>query len=942
MYGNASTIGRTHQNPLVGRDAEREMLLRLLLDAEHSIRHYVMRDEARLPKQQGSFQAMGAPMVMPLDTQRRPQCVVLMGEAGIGKTRLAEEVSRVAQQRGWMVMWSRVYAQESGIPYRLWTDILRKALAVFETVPNQESEGEGMQGKAFPASMEPLSTLLPELQTKALAHAMLTATLEQEPLRLRMAARDLLIAVSEQTPLVIVLDDIQWADASSCDMLGYVARHIHGYPILLVVTCREHEIAAHPLRRLIDHMQREHTITSVRVQPLSEEEIGVLVSHLPHVEETRVAHIRTQAAGNPFFAEELARTIPPELPRTVEAALEHRMNRLSRACRQLLDKASVLGGFFDLSLICLMEAKGDSAAEEQVLDQLDEALQAGVLTEEGGGAHIIYHFWHPLLVSHLYDHLSAMRRTRLHRQAADIIQRTAVGHEDEVAATITHHLLHGDAEATRIAHYAELAAERAYALSAYPEAERHYRLAVAHRDASVLMEGEENGQRAAPGALTDADIPHLAYLLERLAECTSILGNFVGARRLYEHVFVVRRSIPMSGPPSVSTLDQHHEAQIQALLWGEIGRLWRYTGNSSQAHECCTRGMEILRAAGVETGPAWARLYYQQGGLYLHEGLYDEARIAVHKALALFTQFEGTRQHAPEIADIASLAKLRHTTRTERTLQGDPVDLGRTHAFLGILYDSIGQPDEALSHLQTAQSCYEQYDQKREIAHVSCNIGHIYVKMAQDQLAIAALNRSRGIAEQIGDRPLPAVIDYNMATLAFFTHDLVQAETLYRRALKAAEGFNDREYVSRWNVELAAMLQEQGGKEQLKEARLCVARALRIGRSMHNTPCIGGALIALGNLYLSEAMQTSKKLPSTRTHLLEKAQRAIVQAQHMTGLEAETQIRGQLAHAQLTLLLGKRKQAQQEMRQVLERASACKLAMVERSAKEFTQKITEA
>jgi tetratricopeptide (TPR) repeat protein len=221
---------------------------------------------------------------------------------------------------------------------------------------------------------------------------------------------------------------------------------------------------------------------------------------------------------------------------------------------------------------------------------------------------------------------------------------------------------------------------------------------------------------------------------------------------------------------------------------------------------------------------------------------------------------------------------------------------------------------------------------------VSCNIGHIYVKMGQDQLAMAALNRSRSIAEQIGDRPLPAVIDYNMAALAFFAHDLVQAEILYRRALRVAEGFNDREYVSRWNVELAAVLQQQGGKEQLKEARLCVARALRIGRSMRNNPCIGSALIAIGNLYLQQAMQTSKKLPATRARLLEQAQHAIVQSLHMTGLEAETQIRGQLAHAQLTVLLGKKKQSQQEMRQVLERAHVCKLAMVERSAKEFTQK----
>ncbi len=85
-------------------------------------------------KQNARLQLPGQRRVsgIPLDTQRRPQCALLMGEAGIGKTRLAEEVSREAQRNGWSIIWSRVYPQESGIPYRIWTDVLRK---VIELVP---------------------------------------------------------------------------------------------------------------------------------------------------------------------------------------------------------------------------------------------------------------------------------------------------------------------------------------------------------------------------------------------------------------------------------------------------------------------------------------------------------------------------------------------------------------------------------------------------------------------------------------------------------------------------------------------------------------------------------------------------------------------------------------------------------------------------------------
>src|SRR5260370_42686446 len=127
-----------------------------------------------------------------------------------------------------------------------------------------------------------------------------------------------------------------------------------------------------------------------------------------------------------------------------------------------------------------MEAGGPDAAEDALLDLLDEALQAGVLTEEGSGARIIYHFWHPLLASHLYDSLSAGRRASLHRRAAEVLREIYQGSEEEGAAAIVYHLVNGGAESSQIAYYAELAGGRAYGLSAYPEAERHYRLAVHH------------------------------------------------------------------------------------------------------------------------------------------------------------------------------------------------------------------------------------------------------------------------------------------------------------------------------------------------------------------------------------------------------------------------------------------------------------------------------
>lgn len=879
-------IGRTHQSPLVGREHELEVLADMLLDVEQS---------ARAP-----LVALRRTTGIPMHTQRRPQTVFLMGEAGIGKTRLAEEVSRQAQGRGWSIMWSRIYAQESAIPYRLWTEALRKAIS--------QSAWRWQEVGKHPTVYQPLAAILPELGSM-LPRRTPVLTPEQEQVRLWEATLALLITLSQSSPLLIVLDDVQWADFSSCALLAHLARNVQGHPILLVCTCRENEIAAHPLRDFIAHMQREHTVTTLSVDPLTGEQIARLVSHLP---EPMVQHIKDQAAGNPFFAEELARTTPPAVPNSVAAALDSRISRLSTACQQLLGNAAVLGGAFDLPVIFAMEASGTLADEDTVLDLLEEAQRAGVLAEEGTGSRISYHFWHPMLVSHLYERVSGARRLRLHRRAATILQRTYQKREEEVAATIAHHLEQGGADPLTIAHYAELAGDRAYTLSAHSEAERYYRLAVEQLEQPAGVEtqiAEETNDRQ-----DTRDLPtRLAYLLERLAECNMILGRFPAARKFYERLLEMHRQR--------TTVASAIERQEEALLWGELARTWRFS-ELARARECCERGEAVLREAGIVGGPAWAGLRYLQSALYLQEGRFNEGYQAAQEALTLFEQ-----QAKPE-SEVEQTLNTK-TTRVQRTLNGDPIDLGRTHVSLGMLDDSLGQRTRALHHLNTALAIYEQYDYKRGIAHVTCDIGYIHLKRGEHDQARVSLRQALNLAERVDDAPLTSVIFSNMAGLAADTGEFEEAETLYRRSLSLAASINDREYMSRWNAALADVLREQG---KYDEAAACIVRALLIGRAMRNAPCTGLALVALGRLRMAQA-SAPDKLPSVRTRLLARAREDLQRALDLKGLEAETRTHGQLALAQLLLLLGDTAQARTLANKVIEEARSHELPLVEEKAR---------
>lgn len=905
------TIGRVHRNPLVGREKERTLLHSLLLQIEQ------FRTTAS---------TQTTTTELPQDTQRTSQCVLLQGEAGIGKTRLAEEIGREAQQRGWSILWSRAYAQESGIPYRMWTDILRKAFEIEDSMaPDGEvrfdreigngdgalssvrhGDNTGYAGTGRAASRDaisrPLQVLIPELWVSQQTQ---TANVEpeQEQLRLREAAFTLLATISRQKPLLIVLDDIQWADGSSVELLVYLARHVYSVPIFLLATCRSNE-ASKSLNKMIHHMQREHTVTALEVEPLTHEEIARLIEHVPVQQAQR---IQVQAAGNPFFAEELARsTNPPSLPNSISAALDSRMNSLSNECRALLRNAAVLGSSFEFPLIHALEVKriGEHADEDALFDLLEEAIEAGVLTEEGTGSRVAYAFWHPLMVTHLYDSVSAMRRTNIHRRVADILLRMYRGRESEFAATIAHHLLNGGAEPVQIAYYAELAGNRAYALLAYSEAEQYYRIALdALKESTSVLEPEIVDSLLTPS--------HRALLTERLAECVMVQGRFVEARELFGRVLELRR-----GMTDVSRLSVE-EAQVQALLESEIGRTWLYLGDREKARQFYQRGEQVLKQAQVYSGFAHARLRVLQGGLFAQEGEYAEALSAANDALRLFQEASVRQQESAE-SPMQTPA-----SRIQRTLRGDQNDLGRIYMLLGSVNNSMGQLNNALAHLTTALNMFEQRDQKREIANASCNIGHILLKKAEFVAAQNAFERSLAIARYISDGPITSVIYSNMGELAAWCGTLEEAEDWYKRALNLAEQFQDLTYVSLWSARLAEILQTQG---KAKEAAACIVRALKAGRAMHNTLCVAHAQLAFANVRMLQGQAMDDK------RLLQHAYAHATYALELPKLDAETSTRGHLVLASTLLALGNTSEARTRLEEVVQQAHTYNLALIEQQA----------
>jgi tetratricopeptide (TPR) repeat protein len=768
-----------------------------------------------------------------------------------------------------------------------------------------------------------------------LSHATpLPLPMEQEQHHLWEAVHRLLTVLSAHAPLLLVLDDLQWADESSCVLFAYLARRLLGHAIIMIGTCREHELTvSHPLRSLLADLQQECTVLALHIHPLSDEQIGSIISIVPNLPESVVQQIQINAVGNTFFAEELAQishltmldtaasnceesTFSP-LPATISAAFDLRLSRLSPACQRLLSRAAILGSSFEYPNLHTMEANG-STDEDAVLDLLEEALQARILIEEGIGAHVTYRFWHPLLVSHLYEGISAARRTHLHRQAATLFQQVFRGREGEGAATIVYHLVRGGADAQQIVHYAEIAGDRAYRLSAYAEAERYYRVAVEQVDVDLTRVQD-------PHERTLIDQPdrqlQLASLLERWAECTMILGNYEEERRLYEWLLQLHNGsqFPVISPDAVK-----QEAQFQAMVWCEIGWTWRYQGDPAKAQQCRERGEQVLWDAGVVVGPAWANLFFQKGTISYQEGDYSATRRSAQKALVLF---EEVLSHQNRRESLSS------STRIRRTLAGDPVDLGRIHKLLAAIDALVGQTTDATIHLNTAMTIFEQFDHQREIAMVCGNLGDIHVRKAEYTFAQAAFHRSLSIAERIGDTPIMSVGLGNLGLVAARLGDLAKAEDLLRRGLTLAMRIGVPECSIYCQSYLALVMQEQG---KIVEASACIHSALTMSRSKHIPRCIGFTLVTLGQMRIAQIDtdtldqlaiigQSVPDHKDSRMRLLYRAEASIRHALTIEGLEAEAKIEGQLALSQLSLMRGELEKAQRQAMHVLQESQRYKL-----------------
>jgi class 3 adenylate cyclase len=412
----------------------------------------------------------------------------ISGEPGIGKTRLAAQLAIHAHGDGATVLYGRC-DEDLGAPYGPWVRALRHyVLEASEDTLRAHAERHGGE----------LARLVPEVRRRVQAYPGLRQTdPETERYLLYGAVASLLEHAAEERPVVLILDDLHWADAPSLSLLRHVVTQDVRLRLLVLAAYRDSDLAAgHPLAELLADLHREEGVSRIPLGGLEEADVFALMEaaagHELTGEGRRLARsIVRETDGNPFFVGEILRHLLESgalvqgadgrfrlegdiedlgLPQSVREVVGRRVERLSEPTRRALGVAAVIGREFDVALLARVLETGD----DELLDLLEEASAASVVDEASPVGR--FSFSHALINHTLYETLSRTRRARLHGRIAEALEEVCGDDPGDRVAELAHHWGHAVTtdDSSKAVDYARRAGERALQKLAPAEAVRWF------------------------------------------------------------------------------------------------------------------------------------------------------------------------------------------------------------------------------------------------------------------------------------------------------------------------------------------------------------------------------------------------------------------------------------------------------------------------------------
>jgi DNA-binding SARP family transcriptional activator len=763
--------------------------------------------------------------------------ICLVGQQGVGKTRLAEELAARARASGVTTLYGTAYEGEGQLLYAPYVGILRQGLTTQMLEPVRARLGP---------LVKDLARLLPELErlaplpmpAAAPSSRLEIETGEQERRRLFEAVATTYAVFAQRSPLLVVLDNLHATGESSLQLLHYLARQISGHPILFVTVVEQDKLQrGSRIAFLLNELQRNQLAQRLNLSALGRDAIAQLCVHLTD-ESMRASTIpdvifeRTE--GNPFFARELLLSLLKSghlarerqgwrlldeglliVPSSIQETIGVRLGQLSEPAYRLLSVAAVLGNGFTYESLQAASQLSRSAMLDTFEDLLDEALIEP--TESG------YRFQHAMIRQAIYHSLSAERREWLHEQVANALERLTPDQHDERATVLAYHYEQAGDYVVAL-RYLVRASDWAHRVGASREALEHYNRAI------------EIYQRRPK---TRVETSALTTVLELRAQTFLTLSEFDAA---------------------IGDLDQLLATYQQAGEQSRVGETLYQLGFAHYwAHRLLKAGMYLDQALAVAETIDYHEL--RNRVLRLRDILNSTQGRMVESVADDDRLPSAANTHTPpeEHWGYAMLAHLRYDFQSAEHHARTCIEVGqaRHHTFLtlggyfifGMAQASQGKYQSALDTLLVALKLSETTGDRFWRARLLNTIAWIYRDLFSLELAIqhdlASLELARASTPRLTEAEGNALANLAATYVQLGQYDLAQGYIDEGLALAVHEPFMRWRYFSR-------LLVSQGQialiEQRLDEAWAAMEKSLELARSTRARKNIARSCLLRGQI----------------------------------------------------------------------------------------------
>ncbi len=745
------------------------------------------------------------------------------GEAGIGKSRLMREFSDQLIRRGALVLSGACTARRSEHAFSVFSDLLVQTFDIQHNFSSKQIN-EQIDQKLELLSPELLETrpflqLLMGVQPSGAQGERITS-MEPEQLRRQtfVAIHRLISVLASNQPLVLVLDDLQWIDSISADLLLYLSHQVVSQRVLLVCAQRQKEIS--PFEQILARTRSMHPekIVHLSIKPLTIAECQQLLSEFlssADLPDSVISLIVQQSGGNPYYIEEFVRLLVEkdflrlvrgrlvanraiqadalEIPTSLESLIRARVDSLETPAKQLLQVASVIGHRFNRALLA-------QVAESDGIDVILALLHTrGMLnpTSDKG----FWEFSHPLIELIVYNTVLRAQRRILHHRTAITLEEQWRGNEGEHAEDLAYHFGKADIHEKAL-HYLILAGERA---------------AARHANDVAVTYFEQAAEQLT--VVPNVSIESRWRIIRGMGEVYQFIGNYDTS------LAVLQSGLDLLQSTSLSPAQR-------AGIYRRMGDTANKKGDQEQAILFLQQALDVIgEPDNVQTQVEAALIYARLGWCHFMLSDLEKAKEAVVTS----------RLYAGKANSITTLAM--------------------TENHLGGILFRQGDLQQAMQHTRTAMAYWQEIGYSWGVAAALSNLGILEIASGNWKAAFNSIKRSLELRQKMGDVDGVAITNNNLGLLARDQGDVIQAELYYRDSLAVSRPFQMNWHAANSFVGLAQSLLYQG---KIAEASETIQEGLRLAQEISAPDVIAEAYCATAEIHLArgklvESEQSARK-----------------------------------------------------------------------------------